>query len=121
MWLEQWGYQRPPEKTVDVGIGYASHQLRLPDGAIRERVIVAGASREQPLGLGLLGYEDGTWTLTTFGVGKVEPPHTFPEMLALAKKILPERISTALAAGRAGRRGGLPPLPHQSVAPIPQA
>ena len=48
---------------------------------------------EQPLGLGLLGYEDGTWTLTTFGVAKVEPPHTFPEMLALAKKLLPERIS----------------------------
>jgi 2-polyprenyl-6-methoxyphenol hydroxylase-like FAD-dependent oxidoreductase len=96
VWLEQWGYQRPPEKTVEVGIGYASHQLRLPEGAVRERVIVAGASRQQPLGLGLLGYEDGTWTLTTFGVGKVEPPHSFPEMLELAKKILPERISTAL-------------------------
>jgi 2-polyprenyl-6-methoxyphenol hydroxylase-like FAD-dependent oxidoreductase len=96
VWLEQWGYQRPPEKTVDVGIGYASHQLRVSDGAIRERVIVAGASREQPLGMGLLGYEDGTWTLTTFGVAKVEPPHTFPEMLALANTLLPERIATAL-------------------------
>jgi 2-polyprenyl-6-methoxyphenol hydroxylase-like FAD-dependent oxidoreductase len=96
VWLEQWGFQRPPEKTVDVGIGYASHQFRLPDGAIRERVIVAGASREQPLGLGLLGYEDGTWTLTTFGVAKVEPPHTFTEMLALAGKLLPERIAAAL-------------------------
>src|SRR5271156_2995780 len=96
VWLEQWGYQRPPEKTVEVGIGYASHQFRLPEGAIRERVIVAGASRHQPLGLGLLGYEDGTWTLTTFGVAKVEPPHTFPEMLALAKTLLPERIATAL-------------------------
>jgi 2-polyprenyl-6-methoxyphenol hydroxylase-like FAD-dependent oxidoreductase len=96
VWLEQWGFQRPPEKTVEVGIGYASQQFRLPEGAIRERVIVAGASRQQPLGLGLLGYEDGTWTLTTFGVGKVEPPHTFIEMLALAKKLLPERISTGL-------------------------
>jgi 2-polyprenyl-6-methoxyphenol hydroxylase-like FAD-dependent oxidoreductase len=96
VWLEQWGYQRPPEKTVEVGIGYASHQFRLPEGAIRERVIVAGASRHQPLGLGLLGYEDGTWTLTTFGVAKVEPPHTFPEMLALARRILPQRISAGL-------------------------
>jgi 2-polyprenyl-6-methoxyphenol hydroxylase-like FAD-dependent oxidoreductase len=96
VWLEQWGYQRPPEKTVDVGIGYASQQFRLPDGAIRERVIVAGASREQPLGLGLLGYEDGTWTLTAFGVAKVEPPQTFSEMLALASKLLPERIATGL-------------------------
>jgi len=96
VWLEQWGFRRPPEKTVEVGIGYASHQFRLPEGALRERVIVAGASRQQPLGLGLLGYEDGTWTLTTFGVGKVEPPHTFPEMLELAKKLLPERISSVL-------------------------
>src|ERR1700744_3179244 len=96
VWLEQWGYQRPPEKTVEVGIGYASHQFRLPEGTTRQRVIVAGASRQQPLGLGLLGYEDGTWTLTTFGVAKVEPPHTFPEMLALANTLLPERIATAL-------------------------
>ncbi|HEY1839788.1 MAG TPA: oxidoreductase [Mycobacterium sp.] len=96
VWLQQWGYRRPPEKTIDVGIGYASHQFRLPDGAIRERVIVAGASRQQSHGLGLLGYEDGTWTLTTFGVAKAEPPHTFSEMLALADKLLPDRISTAL-------------------------
>jgi hypothetical protein len=96
VWLEQWGYQRAPEKTVDVGIGYASQQLRLPEGTVRERVVVAGASRQEPRGLGLLGYEDGTWTLTTFGVGKVEPPRSFPEMLALAKLILPERISTVL-------------------------
>jgi len=96
VWLQQWGFQRPPEHTVEVGIGYASHQLRLPEGAIRERVIVAGASREQPRGLGLLGYEDGIWTMTTFGVAKVEPPHTFPEMLALARTLLPERISAAL-------------------------
>lgn len=96
VWLEQWGYQRPPEKTVDVGIGYASQQFRLPEGAIRERVVVAGASREHPLGLGLLGYEDGTWTLTTFGVGKVEPPHTFSEMLTLADQLLPEHVAGAL-------------------------
>lgn len=96
VWLEQWGFQRPPEKTIDVGIGYASQQFRLPEGAIRERVIVAGASRDQPRGLGLLGYEDGTWTLTTFGVAKVEPPQTFPEMVRLADTLLPERIASAL-------------------------
>ncbi|UMB68415.1 FAD-dependent oxidoreductase [Mycobacterium paraterrae] len=96
VWLEQWGFQRPPEKTVEVGIGYASQQLRLPEGAIRERVVVAGASREEPLGLGLLGYEDGTWTLTAFGVAKVQPPQTFSEMQALAGKLLPARIADAL-------------------------
>jgi 2-polyprenyl-6-methoxyphenol hydroxylase-like FAD-dependent oxidoreductase len=96
VWLEQWGFQRPPEKTINVGIGYASQQFRLPEGAIRERVIVAGASREEPRGLGLLGYEDGTWMLTTFGVAKVEPPQAFPEMVTLADTLLPERIAGAL-------------------------
>jgi 2-polyprenyl-6-methoxyphenol hydroxylase-like FAD-dependent oxidoreductase len=96
VWLEQWGYQRPREDVVDVGIGYASHQFRLPEGLIRERVIVAGASREQPLGLGMLGYEDGLWVITTFGVAKVEPPQSFSEMLRLAEKLLPEGLSAAL-------------------------
>jgi len=96
VWLEKWGYQRPREDVIDVGIGYSSHQFRLPDGLIRERVIVNGASREQPLGLGLLGYEDGLWVITTFGVAKVEPPQSFSEMLALAEKLLPAGLSAAL-------------------------
>jgi 2-polyprenyl-6-methoxyphenol hydroxylase-like FAD-dependent oxidoreductase len=96
VWLEQWGFQRPREDVVDVGIGYASHNFRLPEGVIRERVVVSGASREQPLGLGMLGYEDGTWVLTTFGVAKVEPPHSFSEMLVLAEKLLPAQFTAAL-------------------------
>ncbi len=96
VWLEQWGYQRPREDVVEVGIGYASHQFRLPEGLIRERVIVAGASRAQPRGLGMLGYEDGSWVITTFGVAKVEPPQSFSEMLRLAEKLLPDGLSGAL-------------------------
>jgi hypothetical protein len=96
VWLQQWGFQPPREDVVDVGICYASHQFRIPDGLINERVVVAGASRDQPLGLGMLGYEDGTWVLTTFGVAKVEPPQTFPEMLALGEKLLPVHFGAAL-------------------------
>jgi 2-polyprenyl-6-methoxyphenol hydroxylase-like FAD-dependent oxidoreductase len=99
VWLEQWGFERPPEDTVDVGIGYASQQVQIPDGLIEEKVVVAGACRDQPLGLGMLYYEDGTWTVTTFGIAKVEPPHTFPEMCALADEILPAHVSAALRAG----------------------
>lgn len=95
VWLQQWGYQRPPEKIVDVGIGYATHRMRIPDGMIEPKVVVAGASREQPLGLGMLQYEDKTWTLTTFGVAKVEPPHTFSEIRELAQKLLPAHFSAA--------------------------
>jgi 2-polyprenyl-6-methoxyphenol hydroxylase-like FAD-dependent oxidoreductase len=99
VWLAQWGFERPREDTVDVGIGYATHQIRIPDGLIAEKVIVAGASRQQPLGLGMLYYEDGTWGLTTFGVAKVEPPHDFAGMCALADEILPAHVAAAIRQG----------------------
>ena len=99
IWLAQWGFEQPREDRVDVGIAYATHQLRIPDGLIAEKVVVAGASRKQLLGLGMLYYEDGTWGLTTFGVGKVEPPHDFAGMCALADEILPRHVAAAIRQG----------------------
>ncbi len=98
-WLSQWGFQRPREDTVDVGIAYATHQLRIPEDLLQEKVVVAGASREEPVGLGMLFYEDGTWGLTTFGTGKVEPPKNFGEMCALADRILPAPMAEAIRQG----------------------
>jgi 2-polyprenyl-6-methoxyphenol hydroxylase-like FAD-dependent oxidoreductase len=96
VWLEKWGYERPAEETVDVGIAYASHQFYVPEGLLAEKVVVAGASRAQPLGFGMLFYEDGNWNVTTFGVGKVEPPQTVAQILDLADEILPAHVSAAL-------------------------
>lgn len=97
VWLEQWGYPRPVEQTIDIGINYATHRFRMPEGLIAEKVVVAGASHDQSLGLGMLFYEDRTWVLTTFGVANAKPPKTFPEMLALADQLLPTHFSAALA------------------------
>jgi 2-polyprenyl-6-methoxyphenol hydroxylase-like FAD-dependent oxidoreductase len=97
VWLTQWGYARPTEETVDIGISYASHYFRIPEGLIAEKVVVAGASHDQSLGLGMLCYEGGTWVLTTFGVANAKPPTTFPEMLALADGLLPAHFTDALA------------------------
>lgn len=96
VWLQQWGFDRPPEASVDVGISYASYLLRIPDGLVIEKVVVAGAHRQQPLGLGMLCYEDGTWNLTTFGVAKVEPPHDFAGMCELADEIVPPHLAAAI-------------------------
>lgn len=96
VWLTQWGYRRPAEQTLDIGINYASHQFRIPEGLIAEKVVVAGASHDQSLGMGMLCYEDGTWVLTTFGVAGAKPPTTFPEMVALAIALLPAHFTEAL-------------------------
>jgi 2-polyprenyl-6-methoxyphenol hydroxylase-like FAD-dependent oxidoreductase len=98
-WLEKWGYARPGEDTVDVGISYASQRVQVPDGLIAEKVVVAGASRQQPLGMGMLFYEDGIWNVTTFGVGKAQPPHDFSQICALADQVTPAHVASALRKG----------------------
>ncbi|BBY43730.1 FAD-dependent oxidoreductase [Mycolicibacterium celeriflavum] len=98
-WLEKWGYERPAEETVDVGIAYTSHQFHVPEGLLAEKVVVAGASRAQPLGIGMLFYEDGNWNVTTFGVSKVQPPQNVAQILDLADEILPAHVSAALRQG----------------------
>ena len=42
------GIRPAREDTVDVGIAYATHQVRIPDGLLAEKVVVAGASHEHP-------------------------------------------------------------------------
>lgn len=96
VWLEQWGFQRPVEQEMNIGIHYATQQFRIPDGLIAEKVVVAGASHDESLGMGMLCYEDGTWVLTTFGVANAKPPKTFPEMLELAHRLLPDHFNAAL-------------------------
>lgn len=96
VWLEQWGFERPREDTVDVGIGYVTHKVKVPEGLIAEKVVVAGASRAQPLGVGALYYEDDTWSITTFGTGKHEPPKDFAGMRELVSDVLPPHFAEAL-------------------------
>lgn len=100
VWMEEWGYGRPREDTVDVGIGYSSVKVQVPDGLLTEKFVVAGASRENPLGLGMMFYEDDHWVVTTFGVAKVEPPTEYEQMCALADEILPDHLAKALRQGR---------------------
>ncbi|MBB3750284.1 2-polyprenyl-6-methoxyphenol hydroxylase-like FAD-dependent oxidoreductase [Mycolicibacterium sp. BK634] len=95
-WLYEWGFARPEEQTVDVGIGYATQQLRIPDGLIAEKVVVAGVSRGQQAGLGMLFYEDGTWGLTTFTVGHTATPQTFADMCTVADAALPVPLAAAI-------------------------
>lgn len=99
VWLEKWGYPRPHEQTVDVGIAYASQRVRVPEGLLSEKVVVAGASRDQPLGIGMLFYEDRIWNVTTFGIAKAEPPQDFTNICDLADEILPAHFASALRQG----------------------
>lgn len=99
-WLQQWGFERPPEDSVQVGVTYASHRVKIPDGMMPQKMVIVGATRNRPLGMGMLLHEDGIWMVTAFGVAKAEPPRDFAGVCALADELLPAEISDALRAGK---------------------
>lgn len=39
VWLSQWGFQRPPEEVIDIGINYATQHFHIPDGLIAQKVV----------------------------------------------------------------------------------
>ncbi len=99
VWLQQWGFERPREDTVHVGVTYASHRVRIPAGRIAEKMVLVSAEHDSQLGMGMLFHEDGIWTVTTFGVAKTEPPRDFAGICRLAETLLPPHLSAALQAG----------------------
>lgn len=98
-WLEEWGFERPPEDSVKIGVTYASHRVKIPDGLIAEKMVLVSASHDDGLGMGMLFHEDGIWTVTAFGVAKAEPPQDFTGICAQAETTVPPHISAALKAG----------------------
>lgn len=98
-WLQQWGFGKPREDSVKIGVTYASQRVRIPAGLMAEKMVLVSAPHDRPLGMGMLFHEDGIWTVTAFGVAKAEPPHDFAGICDLADKVLPPHISVALRAG----------------------
>ncbi|OCB47359.1 oxidoreductase [Mycobacterium vulneris] len=98
-WLQQWGFERPREDSVQVGVTYASQRVKVPEGMMPQKMVIVGATRDRPLGMGMLFHEDGIWMVTAFGVAKAEPPRDFAGICALADELLPPKISTALRSG----------------------
>lgn len=99
VWLREWGFEPPREDAVQVGVTYASHRVLIRSGLLAEKMVLVGASRDRPLGMGMLFHEDGIWTVTTFGVAKTEPPRDLAGICRLAETLVPAHISSALRTG----------------------
>ncbi|MGV0815983.1 oxidoreductase [Mycolicibacterium boenickei] len=101
VWLEQWGFERPREDSIKVGVTYASQRVRIPAELISEKMVVVSAAHDSGLGMGMLFHEDGIWTVTAFGVAKAEPPNDFDGIKQLGGTALPPHLAAALRAGEA--------------------
>jgi 2-polyprenyl-6-methoxyphenol hydroxylase-like FAD-dependent oxidoreductase len=75
VWLQEWGYQRPAEDRVDIGLGYATRTLRLrPCATGHDKFIGIGATLDNPRMGGLGAMEEGRHILTLGGILGDYPP-----------------------------------------------
>ncbi|MDQ2942220.1 MAG: 2-polyprenyl-6-methoxyphenol hydroxylase-like oxidoreductase [Candidatus Dormibacteraeota bacterium] len=74
-WLEQLGYDRPREVTINSHLGYASRVFRPPSRRFDWKGLLIGATPEVPRGGGVFPLEGDRWMVTLGGYGRaVHPP-----------------------------------------------
>jgi len=98
-WLEELGYERPPESTLRIDVTYASRAYRLPPGALTDRMVLVGARPGLPRGMGLFAQEDDRWLLTLGGYGEDRPPTEPAGFERFAASIAPPHALAALREG----------------------
>jgi 2-polyprenyl-6-methoxyphenol hydroxylase-like FAD-dependent oxidoreductase len=97
--LEQLGYDRPPEDELLVHLAYACQMMRIPPGSLAEHMIIINPEPGRPTMFGAIGYENDTWM---FGVGTMagrQPASDRDEMIAIAGDFAPAHALEALRAG----------------------
>jgi 2-polyprenyl-6-methoxyphenol hydroxylase-like FAD-dependent oxidoreductase len=105
VWLEQLGYERPPEERMTIDVSYASRLVHLgPDGARRVGHLVGGGPDGVSRGILLLAVEGGRHVLTVTGSGRDNSPPTdeagFTDFLAtVAPPDVFEAVGSAESAG----------------------
>jgi 2-polyprenyl-6-methoxyphenol hydroxylase-like FAD-dependent oxidoreductase len=98
--LDKLGYGRPEELRSAATWAYSSQLLRIPDGAITEKMLLIESGKGLPRA-GLLAYEDDTWILTLGRrAADGDPPTNLAGMLALAEQCLPRSIVTGLRSAQ---------------------
>ncbi|MCF3132728.1 FAD-dependent oxidoreductase [Streptomyces olivochromogenes] len=74
-WLEQLGYDRPPEERLTVDVAYASRVVRLtPEGAECVRHLVGGDAKGVSRGILMHAVEGGRHVVTVTGSGSDNSP-----------------------------------------------
>lgn len=97
--LQSLGYGRPVEENIVMHTTYVSQLLRIPKGALMEKVVDIGPAPGRPTGMFLTGYENDTWMFTVFGMAGHEPPRSLAGMLSFAEGYCPAHLRAAVRAG----------------------
>ncbi|OBA87747.1 hypothetical protein A5662_25700 [Mycobacteriaceae bacterium 1482268.1] len=97
--LDSLGFGRPAERRSNTRVVYASQLMRIPPGAVTEKLTLAVPGRGQPTGGGILVCENDTVIITVSGVDGSQPPTDLRGMLDAAAQFAPASVLSALHAG----------------------
>lgn len=98
IFLESWGYQRPPEDRIGVRLTYHSQLLRIPQGTLKELIVLVSPVPGRPTAMALFGYENNHWMLTLGGMAGHEPPTDPAGMRSFTKDLAPAHVLAAIEA-----------------------
>ena len=99
LFLEEFGYGRPPVDELEVRIAYATMPVRVPRGMLRELVLTVNPVPSRPTTFAMFAGEDDTYLVLGGTVGGQEPPADRAALLDFIAEFAPRH---ALAAVRAG-------------------
>jgi 2-polyprenyl-6-methoxyphenol hydroxylase-like FAD-dependent oxidoreductase len=96
-WLQELGFEAPPEQRVEIGLGYVSRVYRLQPGALgTDKVIVTGATAERPRGGVLAAMEGDRHIVSLSGILGDHPPTAPAAFEAFAADLIFPDIAEAL-------------------------
>ena len=96
--LESLGYGRPVEDHIVMHTTYASQQLWIAPGTLKEGIVLIGPVPGRPTGMVLFGCENDTWLFTVFGMAGREPTGDRAGMIAFAQEFCPPHVLAAVRA-----------------------
>jgi pimeloyl-ACP methyl ester carboxylesterase/2-polyprenyl-6-methoxyphenol hydroxylase-like FAD-dependent oxidoreductase len=98
-WLEELGYERPPESTLRIDLGYCSRIYRLAPGALADKLVFVAARPGLARGMGLFAQEGDRWLLTLAGLGEEKPPADPEGFERFLASVAPPHALAALREG----------------------
>lgn len=100
-WLDQLGYGRPKESSVESGLAYASRRYSLPEGATGgwKNILLMPKAPDVRRGGVLFPIENGKWMVTLGGLGGDVPPTDERGFLEFARDLRSPVIYEAIKNG----------------------
>jgi len=99
VFLEEYGYARPPVEEVEVRIAYATMPVRIPPGLLRELVLTVNPVPSRPTTFAMFAVENDTYLVLGGTIGGNEPPADRAELLDFVAEFAPRHAVAAIRAG----------------------